>query len=71
MKKTYQLENLDCAACAAKIENALRGIKGVRDVSVSFIAQKLTIESDTNPDSLLPEVLKLIDKIEPDCGVIL
>ena len=71
MKKIYQLEDLDCAACAAKIEDALRGIKGVRDVSVSFIAQKLTLESDSDPDSLMPEVIKLIDKIEPDCSVIL
>ena len=71
MKKIYQLEDLDCAACAAKIEDALRGIKGMRDVSVSFIAQKLTLESDSDPDSLMPEVIKLIDKIEPDCSIIL
>ena len=71
MKKTYQLEDLDCAACAAKIEDALRGIKGVRDVSVSFVAQKLTLESDSDPDSLMPEVIKMINKIEPDCSIIL
>ena len=37
MKKIYRLENLDCANCAAKIENALKKLDGVSDASVSFM----------------------------------
>ena len=46
MKKRYNLRDLDCANCAAKMENAIRRIDGVRDASVSFLTQKLTLEAD-------------------------
>ena len=46
MKKTYKLEDLDCANCALKIEDAIRKIDGVKDVSVNFIMQHLTLEAD-------------------------
>ena len=45
MKKTYRLENLDCAACAAKMEAAISKLDGVESVSVNFIMQKLTLEA--------------------------
>ena len=44
MKKTFRLTDLDCANCAAKIENAIREIPGVIETSVSFMAQKLTLK---------------------------
>lgn len=71
MKKTYQLENLDCANCAAKMEAAIKQIKGVDNASVSFMTQKLTIETSENLDEIMAEVVKVIDKVEPDCEVIL
>ena len=43
MKKNYELEDLDCAACAAKIEEAIKNIDGVEDVSVNFIMQSMTV----------------------------
>lgn len=46
MKKTYKLTDLDCANCAAKMENAIKKIDGVSDASVSFLTQKLTVEAD-------------------------
>ena len=63
MKKTYKLEDLDCANCAAKMEDAIRKLDGVTNASVSFIMQKMTIEA--------ADVLKTIKKVEPDCRVIL
>ncbi len=45
MKKVLRLENLDCANCATKMENAIRKIDGVKDASVSFMTRKLTIEA--------------------------
>lgn len=70
MKKTYNLENLDCANCAAKVENAVKEIKGVKDASVSFITQKLSFETDEDAEKILAEIKKVINKIEPDCEII-
>lgn len=72
MKKTYRLEDLDCANCAAKMEDAIKKIDGVTNASVSFIMQKMTIEAaDDRFDQILKDVLKTIKKVEPDCRVIL
>ena len=46
MKKRYKMVDLDCANCAAKMEDAIRKIDGVHDASVSFLTQKLTIDAD-------------------------
>ncbi len=70
MRKIYQLENLDCANCAAKIENAVKDINGVKNASVSFMTQKLMIETDADIDQIMEEVKKVIQKVEPDCEII-
>ena len=46
MKKVYKLEDLDCANCAAKMECAIQKIDGVNSASVSFMAQRMTIDAD-------------------------
>ena len=72
MKKHYKLDNLDCANCAAKMEDAIRKIEGVRSANVSFMAQKLNIEvDDESLDRVMREVGAAIAKIEPDCRVIM
>ncbi len=70
MKKTFKLENLDCANCAAKIEDALKKIDGIKSASVSFFAQKIEIEFDRDENSLVAEIKKIISKIEPDCELL-
>lgn len=70
MKKTYKLENLDCANCAAKIENAVKEIEGVINASVSFMTQKLTIETEADLDEIMAKVKKIVRTIEPDCEII-
>ena len=42
MKKSYKLIDLDCANCAAKMENAIKKIDGVNDASVSFMTVSYT-----------------------------
>ena len=70
MKKRYNLRDLDCANCAAKMENAIRRIDGVRDASVSFMTQKLTLEADEGRfDAILDEVVRVCKKVEPDCVI--
>ena len=71
MKKTYQLENLDCANCAAKMETAINRIEGVEKATVSFMTQKLTVETSGDIEKIMVEVIKVISKVEPDCEVIL
>ena len=71
MRKVYKLENLDCANCAAKMEAAIREIDGVMCASVSFMAQKLTIETDeASHEDIMKKVVQAMNKVEPDCEII-
>jgi copper chaperone CopZ len=72
MKKTFELEELDCAHCAAKMEDAIRKLDGVISVNISFMTQKLTLEAaDGDFDKVLKAAQKAIKKIEPDCRIVL
>ena len=71
MKKTCMLEDLDCANCAAKMEEAVKKIDGVKFASVNFLAQKMTLEADDEVfDEILKKAIKTIKRVEPDCRVI-
>jgi copper chaperone CopZ len=72
MKKIYNLEDLECAHCAAKMETAINKIDGVISASISFMTQKLTIEAEEKDlDKILKAAQKAIKKIEPDCRIVL
>lgn len=72
MKKKFNLDNLDCANCAAKMETAIKKIDGVQDASVNFLTQKMTITADeADFERIIPEMLKCVKKVEPDCTVLL
>lgn len=72
MKKMYMLEDLDCANCAAKMEEAIKKIEGVTYARVSYLAQKLTLEADDAVyDAVLAEVVRTCNRIEPDCTILL
>ena len=61
---------MDCANCAAKMEDAIKKIDGVSDASVSFMSQKMTIEADDSRfDAIMQEVVKVCKKVEPDCVI--
>lgn len=69
MKKRLHCE-VDCANCAAKIEDAIRAIEGVEEVTVNFIAQKMTlVADDARFDSILEEAIAKAKKIEPDAVI--
>ena len=71
MKKKFKLEDLDCANCAAKMENNIKKIDGVADATVSFMAQKMTVEADDDRfESIMDEVVKVCRKVEPDCEIV-
>ena len=70
MKKTYQLTDLDCANCAAKMETAIKKIDGVSDASVSFLTQKMTVDADDSRfEDIMKQVVKVCKKVEPDCVI--
>ncbi len=70
MKKTFQMEDLDCANCAAKMEDAIKKIDGVTSATVNFMTQKLTLEAeDSRFDEIAKEAAKVCRKVEPDCTV--
>ncbi len=72
MKRKFKLEDLDCANCAAKMEEAIKKIEGVNDASVSFLAQKMTIDAqDDKFDGIMEEVVKACAKVEPDCKILM
>lgn len=72
MKKKFKLEDLDCANCAAKMEEAIKKIEGVNDASVSFLAQKMTIDAqDDKFDEIMREVVRVCGKVEPDCKILM
>ena len=68
MKKIFKLEDLDCANCAAKMENNIKKIDGVQDCTVSFMTQKLTLVADDEKfNDILKQAVKVCKKVEPDC----
>lgn len=67
MKKTYRVEGIDCANCALKIENKIKDLAGVKNVSLNFITQKLTFEAEN--EDIEKQVIKLVEKEEPDCDI--
>ncbi len=71
MKKKFKLEDLDCANCAAKMEEAIKKLDGVSDASVSFMAQKLTVEAeDDRFDEIMRKIISICAKVEPDCRIL-
>lgn len=70
MKKTYRLQNLDCAHCAAKMEKGISKIKGVLSVKVNFLSQKMELEAqDDCYEDIYEEAVRLIHKYEPEVVV--
>ena len=68
MKKKFKLQDLDCANCAAKMEEAIKRIEGVADANVSFMTQKMTIEAEESRfDEIMKEFVAVCRKVEPDC----
>ena len=72
MKKTFKMRDLDCANCAAKMENSIRKLDGVNSVTISFMTQKLTLDADdARFDEILQQAAKVCKKVEPDCTIII
>lgn len=71
MRRTFKLDELDCANCGAKMEDAIKKIDGVNDAKVTFMTQKLMVDADdARFEEIMDEAVKICHKIEPDCDIV-
>ncbi len=69
MKKTFKCE-VDCANCAAKMEEAVKKIEGVVNARVNFMTQKFVLEAaDDIFEDVFEKAVKACKKVEPDCEI--
>lgn len=71
MSKTFKIE-VDCANCANLVEDAVKKVTGVKELSISFMTQKMKVSFDDGADqeSVMAEVLKVAQKVEPDFEIL-
>ena len=72
MKKSYRID-VDCANCAAKMEDAANRTPGVKEAVVNFMLLKMNVEFEdgADPKAVMQEVLKNCKKVESDCEIFL
>lgn len=71
MRKSYKLDEIDCANCARELEEGLAKLNGVEDVKVNFMTQKLTLQAaDDAFDEVFERVVKYTADVEPDCEIL-
>lgn len=70
MKKTFKLEGLDCANCAAKMEAKIAKLNGVNEVSVNFMSGKMILDAEEeNLSEIMDKAKIVIHKLEPDVEI--
>ena len=72
MKKSYKID-VDCAACALKMEEAAKKTEGVADASVNFMALKMKVDfaEGADPAQVMENIRKKCKKVESDCEIFL
>ncbi len=66
--KVYILENLGCANCASKIERRIAALPGVQEATITFATKQLRLTAE-NPDTLIPEIQKIANSLEPEIRI--
>jgi cation transport ATPase len=72
MKKSYKIE-VDCAACALKMEDAAKSTEGIKNATVNFMTQKLIVdfEDEVKKEEVMQKVLTNCKKVDRDCEIFL
>ena len=66
MQKKFKVE-VDCANCAAKMEDAAAKVDSVNSVTISFMTQKMVLDApDDRYDAVLKNVVKTCKKVDSD-----
>ena len=72
MHRSFKIQNLGCANCAAKMENDINKLDGVSKASISFMTQRLTLDADdTRFDDIVNECDRICKKYEPETSITL
>ena len=72
MKKKFKMQDVDCANCAAKMEDGIRKLEGVHDASVNFMMQKLTIDADDEKfDEIMEKAQKIVSGIDKEAKILM
>ncbi len=72
MTKTYKMQDLDCANCARKMEDAIHKLEGVTEVHVNFLTQKMILTADdARFEEIVREAVKCVRRVDPDCQVVM
>ena len=67
MKSIFKLKGIDCANCAAQLENEISKLDGIESASISFMTEKMVIEyNEQNKEELIKKIKKLVKREEPD-----
>lgn len=67
MKSTYKISGIDCANCAAQLENAISKVEGVQSASISFMSERMVLEYDEqSKEEIMKKIKKVIKREEPD-----
>ena len=70
MKKKFNVVEVCCANCAAKMEADIKKIDGVNDVKLNFLTQKIIIDADDEKfDEIVKQADQCIKRIEPDAYI--
>ena len=72
MLKKLKMTEIDCANCAAKMERNINKLEGVEVATVSFLTKRLLLEVNEgyDYDAVLAQVVREVQKIEPDCDLV-
>jgi Cd2+/Zn2+-exporting ATPase len=68
MKKTFEIRDIDCANCAIKIENEIKKVQGLKDVTIDFVRQKIFFD-DINNTMNASNLQKIVRKVESGVSV--
>ena len=67
----FKIEGLDCANCANELEESLRKIDLIENVSISFMTERLTFScNEDNLNNAIKQIKKTIRREEPDVSIV-
>ena len=72
MRKTFELENLECANCAAKMERDISAFPEVKKCTITFMTSRksITIVDGADLDDVLDRAQKVMRSYEKDCTIV-
>lgn len=67
--KEYEIHNLDCAGCSAKIEASIANLAEVSEVNLDFMNKRLIVEYKNESAEALERLNSIASRIEPGVSI--